>query len=453
MMINPDVAIIFRTHYWNENTIHLAKRLYGQSAGYRFFVLCDETRGEINVHPFDKISHTDDFKSIGLQPNRGHTPNLWWDGDCVFYFIRKALPDIKYFFVVENDCYLNADLDKIIKRMIDNNVDLVGYIYDFKDGDWPQKTVEPYFDKVKQMFFPFIGISAKLIDKSYVERKRILGLHEEDPDKYPWPFCEAMMSSVAVSNNMKFIDISEFLNVDRFKYRPHLYMNSGIVNIPNSICHPVSGYDFLEKRIENIGVMEVFDDFSDLSLSVQTIDKSYFMPIIERAVLKLRDPEKLKTFWNVALARNWINKLPRLNLAFAMPCQQSSISEWSIAGDMVSDAELANNEIYKEDNYNHTGVENDPWWQVFFEKTIRVRNVIIVPRPFLFERMNKFKVSVSQDGETWNDVYMKDDESPILKVGMRFFPISFDDEIYAKYLRVTCLGHTAIHFIQVKVFS
>lgn len=136
-----------------------------------------------------------------------------------------------------------------------------------------------------------------------------------------------------------------------------------------------------------------------------------------------------------------------------MPCQQSSISEWSIAGDTVSDAELANNEIYKDDNYNHTGVENDPWWQVFFEKTIRVRNVIIVPRPFLFERMNKFKVSVSQDGETWNDVYMKDDESPILKVGMRFFPISFDDEIYAKYLRVTCLGHTAIHFIQVKVFS
>ncbi|MBF0860296.1 hypothetical protein HKD24_13965 [Gluconobacter sp. LMG 31484] len=249
MFLNEDVAIIYRTHYWNEDTEYLARKLFGQCAGFQFFVACDETNGEIDVGNFNKISHTNDPESLGLKPKSGHNPTLWYDADFVFYYLLRSLPKVNYFFLLENDCSLNIDFDKLIKKAIKDDVDLVGQIFDPKEGDWPQATISAYYKNKKQMLFPFVMMSRKLILSAYEERLRIKHIYDSNPEEYTWPYCEAFISSYVYSqDNFNVINLNDLYDMTRYKYRPHNYMYSGISNIPNTIVHPVAGRDFLKKK-------------------------------------------------------------------------------------------------------------------------------------------------------------------------------------------------------------
>lgn len=454
MLLNKEVAVIYRTHYWDEDTEYLAHKLYGQSAGFQFFVACDETKGNVNVGNFNKISHTNDPASLGLTSRGEHRPNLWFDADFVFYYLVRSLPEVKYFFLVENDCSLNIKLTELIENVVQNNVDLVGHIFDPKKGDWPQKTISPYYQIKKQMLFPFVMMSRKLILNSQEERVRIKNLHDSNSNEYPWPYCEAFISSYAYSHGgFKIMNLSDFYDLSRYKYRPHNYIYSGISNIPNTIVHPVLGKKFLEKRLEAVPVSEIFDLDSDFSKNLETFPSEISVPLLYTWILKLKDPQKIDSFWQLALKRRWIKLMPRKNIAFTKPALQSSISEWSAEKDIAKDARRVTEAFDYTSKWNHTAIEENPWWQVDLESEEKIKTIVIYPREYFSERMDHFKISISNDGNNWQEIYSKTDDQPIYKGRGVGFVVDLDEYHMARLIRMTVPGKSAIHLTSFEVFA
>ncbi|GBR48139.1 discoidin domain-containing protein [Gluconobacter roseus] len=454
MSKNEEVAVIYRTHYWNEDTEYLARKLYGQSLGYQFFVTCDETNKTIDVGNFNKISHTNDPASLGLKPKSGHEPNLWFDADFVFYYLVRSLPKVKYFFLIENDCSLNINLEELIKGVVEKDIDLVGQIFDPKENDWPQKTIDCYYGEVKQMLFPFVMLSRKLILKLYEERLRIKSMYDSDTASYSWPYCEAFISSYVYSTGgFKVINLNDLYDMSRYKFRPHNYIYSGISNIPNSIIHPVLGKDFLKKALEVLNVSEIFDPDSDLSKNLETFPSEISIPLLSEAILKLKSPQKVDSFWQLALKRRWIQSMPRKNIAFAKPALQSSVSEWSMEKELDKDARLVTEAFNHSTMWNHTAIEENPWWQVDLESSERIKTILIYPRHYLYERMNRFIISISDDGLNWNEIYSKNDDQPIYRGEDIGFVVDLDEYYTTRFIKMTLPGESAIHLTSFEVFE
>ncbi|MBF0860295.1 hypothetical protein HKD24_13960 [Gluconobacter sp. LMG 31484] len=177
------------------------------------------------------------------------------------------------------------------------------------------------------------------------------------------------------------------------------------------------------------------------------------MPLLYAEILKLRSPAKVDSFWQLALKRQWIQSMPRKNIAFSKPCLQSSVSIWSAEQELEKDARRVTEAFDYVSMCNHTGIEENPWWQVDLEEKENIKTILIYPREFLSERMNHFIISISDDGASWSEIYSKTDDQPVYKGKDIGFVVDLDAYHTARFIRMTVPEESAIHLNSFEVFA
>lgn len=262
----------FRTHLWNKSIEQLAKRFAGNCASSRFVVLTDETKGVINVQPYEKISHTDDPSTLAL-PKYPINRLLWYNGDYALYFLHQALPGYDYYVVSEYDVAVNTDVDAIIRAATARGIDLLAHDIQPSTPDWPFHEQSAKAFRMPQrslIFFLVVSRRALLV---LLEARREFARRFAANELSEWPFCEFFVPSVVLeSQGMRTAELREFVDVRDLRWRPHVRLEDERANRHGALVHPVLGTkQYVSAVLAESSVGDYFYPGSELRMALEHI--------------------------------------------------------------------------------------------------------------------------------------------------------------------------------------
>ena len=144
------------------------------------------------------------------------------------------------------------------------------------------------------------------------------------------------------------------------------------------------------------------------------------------------------------------------NLALRKPAQQSSVSEWSAGADIESDAAFANDGILDRPDReygNHTAKQRNPWWQVDLGTAFVLNAVRIYNRRTHAERLRRFSILTSLDGEHWDTAYRKGDPSVFGTNGEGALTVDLAIEPLARWVRIRLDDDEPLSLRECEVFG
>lgn len=139
-----------------------------------------------------------------------------------------------------------------------------------------------------------------------------------------------------------------------------------------------------------------------------------------------------------------------LNLALNKPALQSSRSIWSSCSDPEEDARGGNNGQISRPYGVHTDCEGNPWWQVDLEDEFLIRRIVLYNRQECEERLKYFSILKSLDGEKWQVMFGKRDNSIF---GPTPYVAEISGDHLARYVRIRLDGVDFLHFSECQVFG
>lgn len=135
------------------------------------------------------------------------------------------------------------------------------------------------------------------------------------------------------------------------------------------------------------------------------------------------------------------------------PSKQSSVSEWSWSSDANIEASGGNDGLINGVCGFHTNLEINPWWEVDLLEIFYIDSIYIYNRLDLKERFKHFSIQISLDGYTYHMLYAKSDD--MLFGGFDGYPfvLNLEENVKARYLKITATGETYLHLDQIDVFG
>lgn len=246
--------IILRTHVFGERERTLVTRLEGVRS-HSVAIAIDESRGSIDVSPFQKISVTrESCTQLGLYCPRDFT---WRNGDYVFYLARKQYPAERYFWMLEPDVEHSFRSDSALFEHFDKQTDadlLIPYFCASTTGWWWHQTARTRFTGVKRALFCIVRLSAPAIDLCLRERKKGRFSVRE---RLFWPNDEVFIATEIVHAGLSAADLNDFgspaYTPDTLSFdKPIDGTDEVFRQLPNLIYHPVLYGAAYKKRIERI---------------------------------------------------------------------------------------------------------------------------------------------------------------------------------------------------------
>jgi hypothetical protein len=449
-----DLIVAFRTHVWDETVAALAQRLYDSARGARFVVLADESKTELDTDCFEKISHNDDFTSLGL-PNFPPGRVLWYNADYPLYILRRWFPQAAYFAMVEYDVAVNIDFYDLLRTAQRNSIDLLAHstVYASRSWNW-YPTVAPYFDRPMSALLSTMIISARAIDALYA-RRLSLSTGRTIENHSDWPFCEGFIPSVVSELPDSKIDyLSNYVAVPFYSWNGAIHLNAPEANMPGSLCHPVlSGRAFVNKCIANARPDDVFDQDSRINKQLSFCKPNEFIEPLTNFIKSKRSPELLQRFKDLAEENSWPSNGIRTNLAFGKPTNQSSTCKWSRSLDRKVDSLGGNNGVVTGGFGFHTDFETYPWWEVDLEDHFFIRNVTVYNRLEHAKRCTKMTLSSSDDGKIWTLRGAKLDDGVFGGADGNPYVFEFPVAFKARLLRVGLIGEGFLHLDEIEVYG
>ena len=143
-----------------------------------------------------------------------------------------------------------------------------------------------------------------------------------------------------------------------------------------------------------------------------------------------------------------LSESEQINVALNRPATQSSVSAWSTDQNPEVDARIANNGDVISQTWFHTAVENDPWWQVDLGELFFIEKIIIYNRNDQRDRLKRFTVLGSSDGDSWKTMTEKADDNTF-----SVFAADVFEPDPARFVRVRLDGRNCLHFRECQIFG
>lgn len=135
-MTPPRIAVLFRTHFWDDFAQRQFDRLLAVAGGSDVFVLVDETSGPVAV-PHDRVIRVTEARLLAMGlPRAGEGNMLWFNGDYPLYAVLQAEPGYDYYLQLEYDVVINRPIAELVERAVADGADYVGLTKGEPTAEW-----------------------------------------------------------------------------------------------------------------------------------------------------------------------------------------------------------------------------------------------------------------------------------------------------------------------------
>ncbi len=167
----------------------------------------------------------------------------WYSGDVPLYLFRAAHPDYDYYIQIEYDAVVNVSVDELVARLDSGGVDVLGLtnkdIEPIETWHWRSSCLDAYSpEEIKGVLICFSAYSKRALQR--LEHARSAQAEEFHRGAIKrWPYCEAYVATEAHRQNLSVHQLSQFGDVDRYRWWPP-YLEEELPRFAgNSFVHPV----------------------------------------------------------------------------------------------------------------------------------------------------------------------------------------------------------------------
>jgi hypothetical protein len=254
----PNCAVVFKAYSWDSFVERQARRLAEASSGMDFYVSVDETGGGAGPIPFERVTRFTcaDLAAAGLAMRSPVGGVLWWNPDYAHYQFLDQHPNYDYYFFVEYDCVVPAQLQRWVEDAQSRNADLVAMpMYsDVHKWHWT-----PYQRNV----YPSHEVERALLCASLYSSRALHMLYERrlamstDPDLKEWPNSELFVPTEVVRAGMNWLPLEDLSDTTRYVwFPPKLEEDLPGVNA-NAFLHPVlDRRRYINSMLDNRGSLQ-----------------------------------------------------------------------------------------------------------------------------------------------------------------------------------------------------
>jgi hypothetical protein len=241
---NPRYAVVFRTHFWDEFCDRQLDRLRAQVDSGDIYVLVDQTGGQVSGIPTDEVFPVTDqgILDAGYVAAGGGSLQ-WYSGDVPLYLFRSAYPDYDYYVQIEYDAVVNVSLDDLIASMARQGADVLGLtnpdIEPIETWYWRSSCLDAYApEEVRGILICFSAYSRRALERLQSARLEQASEYHRGAIKR-WPFCEAYVATEAHRQGLAVHQLTEFGDVERYRWWPP-YLEEELPSFSrNSFVHPI----------------------------------------------------------------------------------------------------------------------------------------------------------------------------------------------------------------------
>ncbi|HDF5854737.1 TPA: hypothetical protein PEN63_002269 [Staphylococcus aureus] len=216
---------------------------------YPIYFIVDSTKNQVNDFPNNlnvEYMTTDKLDELNLYHS---DPKIGWiAGDYSYYLLMKYSWD--YMWLIEPDVYISPDLYELVRKIDQNEVDLIGAWYGERDNKWAwskRLRQSTKFNKVFWVFFPFTRLSRDLVVSSLKVRQEIKQTIIQKNLKLPND--ESVIGTVTNWKNMSTLALKSKYPEEMKYFNLRVRYNFQDIKDKTGIFHPV---DFEEKYEEKI---------------------------------------------------------------------------------------------------------------------------------------------------------------------------------------------------------
>jgi len=234
-------AVIFRTHFWDAYVERQYERLSEKVNCGDIYILFDKTNQCPPIGKNNVVAHTQaDVLSLGLHAG-GKGNVLWYNGDYPLYYFFTKFSEYEYYIMTEYDVTTNLELDGIIAKAREGEVDFVGATQVEPIGEWHfTKTCADFYnlDQVKKTLICFSIYSRRAVQALLSRRldHSKLATQKNNPT---WPYCEAFIPTELTAQGFKLAELSTYGAADHYDWNPALVETDLPLFTEQAFLHPV----------------------------------------------------------------------------------------------------------------------------------------------------------------------------------------------------------------------
>ncbi len=439
---SPRVAVLFRTHFWDDFASRAATRLWRQCGGADFFVLADETDGTaLDVRPFRKHAQgIDDFRRLALPwVAVGAAPPAWWNCDYPIYDAALRLPNYDYYFLFEFDAAANLPLLPIARAMAAAGIDCVTHTghRPVKEG-WSFAASCAGLPYAAKTWTPItvVLIAGRAVRALLAERQRLANLLALGRLRR-WPVSEGFLASALAAGGFSLRPLRSFADVRHFSAESIYLETDPRTQRPGAFVHSVLDTERYWSKFSRrtLGRLLGHGQYDEL--------RSVREQILRTGQTSYRD-------FRIAGSPD--------NLARDRPATQSSLSTWSRkplrAGldPRETDARGATCGVLNGQHGFHTDIEESPWWSVDLQSPQPVGEVRLFNRTDSPERARRLSIHASMDGREWTRVFQKTDDRVFAGIDDPLI-CRLAQPVPARHVRVALDRPDWLHLDEVEVYG
>ncbi len=220
--MSPRIAVIFRTHFWDDFAARQFERLLKVAAGTDVFVLVDETNGPVAgiFHP-DVVRVTETgLLAMGLA-RAGEGNLLWFNGDYPLYRFQELHPDYDYYVQLEYDVLIHQPIAPLVAKLQAKHVDFVGLTKGDTGAHWFWRATMAGYpaDDVRNQLIclcVFSGAALRHLWQARVAQSTAW----QNGELATWPFCEGFIPTELARGGFVSRELSTYGTTDAYDHWP-----------------------------------------------------------------------------------------------------------------------------------------------------------------------------------------------------------------------------------------
>jgi hypothetical protein len=357
--------------------------------------------------------------------------------------------------MIEFDVVMTVDLDPIMARLLEAQVDFVAEPIRTPLSHWPWLTSCDGWYPPDQILhcLTCLAIFSNRAAHHLFQRRIAAAQHVRAGHADVVPMCEAVIPTELSLAAFRFMALRQLGSTTRYDSAPP-WPESILPNLANeAFIHPV--LDNMRAAAKMVDGMpdpaRLLDQDHPLRQRIGEAAVLFALPLLHRHLYAAGDDagcrraiEQMRRSTDPSFRRT--HSLDGANLALGRPAAQSSLSEWSRRPDEANGA--VTGPVSGRHTF-HTTFEEKPWWMVDLQSALPVGIVRVFNRLDIAFRALGLEVFVSADGRTWNLVGRHDPNTRFGGADGHPLDVTVDQTI--RFVRLQLPRADYLHLDQVQV--
>jgi hypothetical protein len=227
MTMNTRYAVLFKAYFMDDFIRRRLAHIVAAAPSGDVYLMMDETKGSVGPIDYDRVIRYQETDLVKLGfPAIAQGSLFWYNADYPLYYFQHLYPGYDTIIMIEYDAVPSIDLDDLVQKFREQDLDLIGHSLAQKTADtyWWTSTMLGFY--ARSEIRPYLVCAAVFSGRAIrhlAECRCRQGNVSDPPDGKNWPIGEAFVGTELTKAGFRLREMAYFGEMTRYDWWPPIH--------------------------------------------------------------------------------------------------------------------------------------------------------------------------------------------------------------------------------------